>query len=153
MKEISVRTSTRTQLVNITSKVASALAELDPAATLCHVYVPHTTAAVVVNEAADPDVATDLAAAYRAMVPEIPFAHAEGNSDAHLLATLLGDNPDRDRPPHAGNLAGDLFCRSRWAEDSAGVGERGLARSAHRLSEVFLTKLLACLVIRSTIQI
>lgn len=92
MKEISVRTSTRTQLVNITSKVASALAELDPAATLCHVYVPHTTAAVVVNEAADPDVADDLTAAYQAMVPEIPFAHAEGNSDSHLLATLLGSS-------------------------------------------------------------
>ena len=92
MKEISVRTSTRTQLVNITSKVASALAELDPAATLCHVYVPHTTAAVVINEAADPDVADDLTAAYQAMVPEIPFAHAEGNSDSHLLATLLGSS-------------------------------------------------------------
>lgn len=92
MNEISVRTSTRTQLVNITSKVASALAELDPAATLCHIYVPHTTAAVVVNEAADPDVATDLAAAYQAMIPKIPFAHAEGNSDSHLMATLLGDS-------------------------------------------------------------
>lgn len=92
MNEISVRTTTRTQLVNITSKVASTLDELDPAATLCHVYVPHTTAAVVVNEAADPDVASDLAAAYQAMVPKIPFAHAEGNSDSHLLATLLGDS-------------------------------------------------------------
>ena len=92
MKEISVRTASRTQLVNITSQVASALAELDPAATLCHVYVPHTTAAVVVNEAADPDVALDLAAAYQAMVPKIPFAHAEGNSDSHLLATLLGSS-------------------------------------------------------------
>jgi secondary thiamine-phosphate synthase enzyme len=92
MKEISVRTSTRTQLVNITPMVASALAELDPAATLCHVFVPHTTAAVIVNEAADPAVAGDLAAAYRAMVPEIPFAHAEGNSDSHLMATLLGNS-------------------------------------------------------------
>lgn len=92
MNEISVRTSARTQLVNITSKVASIVAELDPSATLCHVYVPHTTAAVVVNEAADPDVATDLAAAYQAMVPKISFAHAEGNSDSHLLATLLGDS-------------------------------------------------------------
>lgn len=90
MKEISIRTSTRTQLVNITSKVASVLTELDPAATLCHVYVPHTTAAVVINESADPDVASDLVAAYQAMVPEIPFSHAEGNSDSHLLATLLG---------------------------------------------------------------
>lgn len=102
MKEISVRTSTRTQLVNITSKVASALAELDPAATLCHVYVPHTTAAVVINEAADPDVADDLTAAYQAMVPEIPFAHAEGNSDSHLLATLLG--PSVTIPVESGRL-------------------------------------------------
>jgi len=102
MKEISVRTSTRTQLVNITSKVASALAELDPAATLCHVYVPHTTAAVVVNEAADPDVADDLSSAYQAMVPDIPFAHAEGNSDSHLLATLLG--PSVTIPVESGRL-------------------------------------------------
>jgi len=92
MKEISLRTTSRTQLVNITSQVASALAELDPKATLCHVYVPHTTAAVVINESADPDVARDLAAAYQAMVPEIPFAHAEGNSDSHLLATLMGSS-------------------------------------------------------------
>jgi secondary thiamine-phosphate synthase enzyme len=92
MKELSVRTTGRTQLINITSQVASALIELDPAATLCHVSVPHTTAAVVINEAADPDVARDLAAAYQAMVPKIPFAHAEGNSDSHLLATLLGSS-------------------------------------------------------------
>ena len=92
MKEISLRTTSRTQLVNITSQVQSALADLDSAATLVHVYVPHTTAAVVVNESADPDVARDLAAAYQAMVPEIPFAHAEGNSDSHLLATLLGSS-------------------------------------------------------------
>ena len=92
MKEISVRTTSRTQLVNITPQVASALAELDSNATLCHVYVPHTTAAVVINESADPDVARDLAAAYQAMVPEIPFAHAEGNSDSHFLATLLGSS-------------------------------------------------------------
>jgi secondary thiamine-phosphate synthase enzyme len=92
MKEIAVRTTRRTELVNITMEVASALEELDSSATLCHVFVPHTTAAVVINEAADPDVAHDLAAAYQAVVPEIPFAHAEGNSDSHLLATLLGSS-------------------------------------------------------------
>lgn len=92
MKEIEVRTTARTQLVNITSQVARALAELDPAARCCHVYVPHTTAAVVINESADPDVAKDLAAAYQAMVPKIHFDHAEGNSDSHLLATLLGSS-------------------------------------------------------------
>jgi secondary thiamine-phosphate synthase enzyme len=92
LKQIDLRTTARTQLVNITSKVADALAELDPSAHCCHVFVPHTTAAVVINEAADPDVSQDLAAAYRAMVPQISFAHAEGNSDSHLLATLLGSS-------------------------------------------------------------
>ena len=92
MKQFEIRTTARTQLVNITSQVASAVADESRDATLCHVHVPHTTAAVVINEAADPDVARDLAAAYQAMVPQIHFAHAEGNSDSHLLATLLGSS-------------------------------------------------------------
>lgn len=90
MIELTVRSGARTELIDITAEVAAAVAELDPEARLCHVWVPHTTAAVVVNEAADPDVARDLAAAYRAMVPDIRFRHAEGNSDAHLLSTVLG---------------------------------------------------------------
>ena len=92
MKEISVRTRSRTQLVDITAAVASAVDEIGTRGTLCHVSVPHTTAAVVINEAADPDVARDLAVAYQAMVPRVSFAHAEGNSDAHLMATLLGSS-------------------------------------------------------------
>lgn len=92
MKTIDVRTSARVQLVGITSDVNAALADTGGDATLCHIWVPHTTAAVVVNESADPDVARDLAAAYRALVPDIRFLHAEGNSDSHLLATLLGSS-------------------------------------------------------------
>jgi secondary thiamine-phosphate synthase enzyme len=87
---IEVRTSARRQMVNITARVAEVVEGME--AGLCHVYVPHTTAAVVINESADPDVARDLVAAYEAMVPSIPFAHAEGNSDAHLMATLLGSS-------------------------------------------------------------
>lgn len=90
MKTIEVRSSTRFELVNITADVNAALAEIGGAVALCHLFVPHTTAAVVVNEAADPDVVRDLTTAYQAMVPRIRFAHAEGNSDSHLLATLLG---------------------------------------------------------------
>jgi len=90
MREITISTSARVELVDITAQVAASLVELDPAARLCHLWVPHTTAAVVINESADPDVARDLASAYRALVPQITFRHAEGNSDAHLLSTLLG---------------------------------------------------------------
>jgi secondary thiamine-phosphate synthase enzyme len=87
MKQIEVQTSSHRQMVDITSQVREAIEDFDG---ICHVYVPHTTAAVVINEHADPDVARDLIAAYEEMVPKIRFAHAEGNSDAHLLSTLLG---------------------------------------------------------------
>ncbi len=87
---IEVRTTARREMVDITGRVAAVLEGSDDG--FCHVFVPHTTAAVVINESADPDVARDLTAAYEAMVPSISFAHAEGNSDAHLLATLLGSS-------------------------------------------------------------
>jgi len=92
MKQIQVRTEARRQMVLITSDVQRAVQEHGATDGLCHIWVPHTTAAVVVNENADPDVARDLLAAYEAMIPQIPFAHAEGNSDAHLLATILGSS-------------------------------------------------------------
>jgi secondary thiamine-phosphate synthase enzyme len=79
-------------MVSITADVQRVVQEAGVDAGLCHLWVPHTTAAVVVNENADPDVARDLLAAYEAMIPPVRFAHAEGNSDAHLLATLLGSS-------------------------------------------------------------
>lgn len=87
---IELRSDARRQMVNITSHVAAAVDGFGDG--LCHVFIPHTTAAVVINECADPDVVRDLTAAYEAMVPSIRFAHAEGNSDAHLMATLLGSS-------------------------------------------------------------
>lgn len=90
MIEIELRTTARRELRPITNEVQGAVRELGMSDGLCHVWVPHTTAAVVVNENADPDVARDLLAAYGAMVPDLRFAHSEGNSDAHLLATVLG---------------------------------------------------------------
>ena len=90
MTSIDVRTGARNEMNDITRQVAAVVENAERG--LCHVFVPHTTAAVVINEHADPDVARDLLAAYREMVPKIRFKHAEGNSDAHLLATLLGSS-------------------------------------------------------------
>jgi secondary thiamine-phosphate synthase enzyme len=112
VKELEVRSTARRQMITITSQVQSSVAELGLSAGLCHVWVPHTTAAVVVNENADPDVARDLIAAYEAMVPTIRFAHAEGNSDAHLMATLLGGSvtlPIRDGRLRLGTWQGIFF--------------------------------------------
>ena len=92
MKELDIRTTARREMVNITGQVIQAVASLGAQDGLCQVFVPHTTAALVLNENADPDVARDLLAAYEALVPKIRFAHAEGNSDAHLLCTLLGSS-------------------------------------------------------------
>ena len=88
--DIGVQTHQRREMVDITRRVADVVGGAGDG--LCHVYVPHTTAAVVINEHADPDVARDLTAAYEAMVPQMQFAHAEGNSDAHLMATVLGSS-------------------------------------------------------------
>ena len=88
--DIGVQTHAHREMVDITRRVADVVG--DAGDCLCHVYVPHTTAAVVINEHADPDVAHDLTAAYEAMVPQMHFAHAEGNSDAHLMATVLGSS-------------------------------------------------------------
>jgi secondary thiamine-phosphate synthase enzyme len=88
--DIGVQTHQHREMVDITRRVADVVGDAGDG--LCHVYVPHTTAAVVINEHADPDVARDLTAAYDAMVPQMKFAHAEGNSDAHLMATVLGSS-------------------------------------------------------------
>ena len=88
--DIGVQTHAHREMVDITRRVADVVGGAGDG--LCHVYVPHTTAAVVINEHADPDVARDLTAAYEAMVPQMQFAHAEGNSDAHLMATVLGSS-------------------------------------------------------------
>jgi len=92
MKEttFSVRTSQREAILIITDEVNRALGELTDDDGMCTIVVPHTTCAISVNENADPDVPADLTKALRALVPNIPFAHGEGNSDAHFLSMLIG---------------------------------------------------------------
>ena len=102
---IEVQTDSHRQMVDITARVAAAIEGSGDG--LCHVFVPHTTATVVINESADPDVARDLVAAYEAMVPSIRFAHAEGNSDSHLMATLLGSSV-------AVPVEGGRLCLGTW---------------------------------------
>ena len=57
----------------------------------CHIFVPHTPAAVTINEKADPDVAEDIEATMRKLIPEnLGYRHREGNSDAHVKSSLIG---------------------------------------------------------------
>ena len=90
LRDISVRTSKRNELVNITSQVEEIVSESKVKNGLCIVYCPHTTSGIIVNENADPDVVSDLLEALEKIVPKINFRHVEGNSDAHLKSTLVG---------------------------------------------------------------
>jgi len=89
-KTFSVRTSEREQIVILTDEVQRALSDIASGDGICTIIVPHTTCAISVNENADPDVPLDLTKALRAMIPNISFRHGEGNSDAHLLSTIIG---------------------------------------------------------------
>jgi len=90
MDVIEVASQRRRQLVDVTSFVQEAVAAAGFAEGLCHVAVPHTTAAVLLNENADPAVGEDILAALAAVLPAVPWRHGEGNSDAHFLSTLVG---------------------------------------------------------------
>jgi secondary thiamine-phosphate synthase enzyme len=91
MEVLRVKTVRRTQLVDVTDLVEKEVAKAGVASGLCHVFVPHTTAGVIINEHFDPDVATDLEGVFERLVPRSgPYRHAEGNSDSHAKAVLTG---------------------------------------------------------------
>jgi secondary thiamine-phosphate synthase enzyme len=99
-----VTTHRRAQLVDITERVAEAVEKSGVKDGLCHVFVPHTTAGVTINEGADPDVAADIESHFGELVPrEAVFEHAEGNSDSHIKTVLVG--PSCTAPVRAGKLA------------------------------------------------
>lgn len=88
---VELRTTRRTELVDVTGEVTRALGRLGLDHGVAMVYSPHTTAAVTINEGADPDVAADLLAYLDEAVPRSrAYAHAEGNSDAHVKVSLVG---------------------------------------------------------------
>jgi secondary thiamine-phosphate synthase enzyme len=91
METVRVKTDRRTQLVDVTREVGKVVAASGVASGVCYVYVPHTTAAVTINEHADPDVATDLEGVFDRLVPhQGPYRHSEGNTDSHAKAVMVG---------------------------------------------------------------
>jgi secondary thiamine-phosphate synthase enzyme len=91
MQTLSVKTDRRTQLVDVTGQVQKAVAASGVDTGICYVYVPHTTAAITINECADPDVAHDIEGALDRLIPKAgPYRHSEGNSDSHIKSVLVG---------------------------------------------------------------
>ena len=91
MKEISLQTHARFEMIDITEAVQKAASEAKIDSGIGLVYTPHTTAAITINENADPDVPRDILAALDRAVPlSSNYRHAEGNSAAHVKSSLVG---------------------------------------------------------------
>jgi secondary thiamine-phosphate synthase enzyme len=93
IKEISVKTSSRVELIDITHSVEKVVSESKIKFGLCIVYVPHTTAAVTINENADPSVRRDITFELNKIVPfDDNYSHLEGNAAAHIKASIIGSS-------------------------------------------------------------
>lgn len=91
--EFELRTTRRTELQPISNAIVELVRRQGWQDGVLTVFVPHTTAGVTINENADPDVARDMTLFFDELVPNSPrFRHAEGNSDAHIKATLCGSS-------------------------------------------------------------
>lgn len=114
LHKLEVRTASRTQLVNITAQVQELVKVAGAVSGICYLYVPHTTAGIIINEGDDPDVARDIAAALDRMVPrDAPYQHAEGNADAHIKAALVGSSQSaliEHGRLHLGRWQAVFFC-------------------------------------------
>ena len=89
----SVSTTTRTEFVDITSLVQKEVTGSAIRDGVCHVYNPHTTAGLTINEGADPAVKDDIVAVLKRVIPrDYPYKHMEGNSQAHIMASLMGSS-------------------------------------------------------------
>jgi len=93
MKTIEVRTQAKEALVDITGRIMEEISSSGIQSGICSVYVPHTTAGVTINENADPSVKEDIIMTLRKIVPDsLPYRHSEGNSPAHVKASLVGSS-------------------------------------------------------------
>jgi secondary thiamine-phosphate synthase enzyme len=91
IQKISVRTGARVEFQEITGEILKIVRESGVKGGVCHIFVPHTTAGLLVNEHADPSVVADIAAQLDEMVPRNrSYRHLEGNSPAHIKAALVG---------------------------------------------------------------
>ena len=90
---LSVKTRERTELIDITSEINQLIQKSGTDQGLCMIYVPHTTAAVTINESADPSVKSDILKVLNQIIPwEANYRHLEGNSPAHIKSTLVGSS-------------------------------------------------------------
>jgi secondary thiamine-phosphate synthase enzyme len=109
-----IKSKNRTELIDITSKIQDVVLSAGIGQGLCILYVPHTTAAVTINESADPSVKDDILMIINTIIPwKAGYRHLEGNSPAHIKSTLIGSSEliavENDRLI-LGTWQGIFFC-------------------------------------------
>ena len=114
MVEINVKTSAHTEMRDITAEVQKAVVESGVQSGICTIFIPHTTAAVTINENADPDVVRDFTMEINKVIPwEDGYRHMEGNSAAHLKSSIIGFSEQviiENNKLQLGTWQGIYFC-------------------------------------------
>ena len=88
---LEIKTSRRTEVIDITDRINALIHSTGIKNGICFIHVPHTTAAITINENADPDVTDDILSKVNRLIPRSDnYAHSEGNSDAHIKSSLFG---------------------------------------------------------------
>jgi len=91
LQTLTVHTGSRTEFLDLTGRIQAAIQESGVQDGLCHLFVPHTTAAVTINENADPSVIADILMVLNKLISEREsYRHLEGNSPAHIKASVIG---------------------------------------------------------------
>lgn len=91
IKQLRVKTNSRTELVDITQGVQRLVAESSVRSGVCYIYVPHTTSGITINENTDPNVGRDILKELNKVIPfDDDYGHGEGNSAAHIKSTIVG---------------------------------------------------------------
>ncbi len=110
----SIRTGKRTELIDITRAIEGFVSKSSNAAGLCLIYSPHTTTGIIINEAYDPDVAFDINYFLDNLAPKnINYRHSEGNSDAHIKSSIIGNSriiPYSNNKLNLGRWEGIFLC-------------------------------------------
>ncbi|MFZ2331390.1 MAG: secondary thiamine-phosphate synthase enzyme YjbQ [Atribacterota bacterium] len=114
LKTIPVNTGNRTEMLDITAVVEQVVQESNQKEGLCIIFVPHTTAAVTINENADPDVQADILQELEKLIPfNDNYRHLEGNSAAHIKSSLIGSSISviiENGKLKLGTWQGIIFC-------------------------------------------
>ena len=93
IQEIAIKSSKRIELIDVTGKIQEAVSKSGIKEGICVVYCPHTTAAMIITENADPSVQHDIIKKLNQLVPENDgYIHSEGNSDSHIKSALIGNS-------------------------------------------------------------